>query len=273
MKSVLSAALIVCAYATVGLGAQSDSDVLAAWKRFTAARQAGDKASFGRILTDDFTFVDRSGRFRNKADAVAELTALAATQPASPEIHVYGNGAVVVALNRALDGSEVRALQAWVKNGNLWKLAAIQGVPVGDKNVPPSTRKSSPTPRSSGSSAELQALNQALDATPAAIQKGDAKKYAASVTDELVVVGTNGKVRTKGERVKEVAAGSNQQPDTEEESSSRIYGNFAVTTKLMKQASGARTRRTIVSVKQGERWLAAAVATTRISVPKKPLSH
>jgi ketosteroid isomerase-like protein len=272
MKSILSAALIVCAGVAVGLAVQADDGVLAAYKQFFAAGQKGDKAAYGRIFTDDFTWIDRAGRLRSKAEVIAELTAFVGTDD-SPEIHVYGNGAVLVVLHHFADGSEARAIQAWVKNGNQWQMAALQGVQVGAKAVPLSTKQSSPMPRSSGPAAELKALNRALDATPAAMQKRDAKKYAASVTDELVVVGTNGKVRTKGERVKEVAAGSNQQADIEEESSSRICGNFAVTTKVMKQASGARTRRTIVSVKQGEQWLSAAVATTQMSVPKKPLSH
>jgi hypothetical protein len=155
----------------------------------------------------------------------------------------------------------------WIQRGNDWQLVAHQGTPIGDKPLPAATAPSSPLPPNSGPAAEIKAIEEAISTLAAGNSKGDAKNFAASVTDGFIGINPIGNVASKQDRIAQLA----QRPDAPgqgaEERSTRIYGALAVTNSVVKGATG-RSRQTIVHAKQGGRWLRAAIITTPIATGK-----
>jgi Domain of unknown function (DUF4440) len=122
------------------------------------------------------------------------------------------------------------------------------------------TAPSSPLPPNSESAADLEAIAKAIEAVAEATARGDAAMFNRLVTEDFKAI-QGGLVITKEQRIAEIQkAGPQQNQGTWIESSTRIHGDLAVTTRLSKTS-----RQTIIHAKQGGRWLRAAVINTPIA--------
>ena len=272
MRSTLKAVVPVLAglllFATSS-GAQPPvpTGLLEARRAYNAALRSGDKAASAKLLTEDVTWTNRSGRVQDKASRVGELPpdATASSQP-EPEIRMYPGGAVLIGTR----SGNIRYLQAWVPKGGQWQLAAHQGTAIAGATpaLAPETaiRPSSKSPSSAGGAADIGAIAKAMDSVSAANAKGDGQAFAALVTDQFVGVGAQG-VLSKSERMKQITGNPGPVPvGTHADVSTRVHGDVAVTTLTPAVSAGQpRLRQTIVHVRQGGMWLRAAIIGTPIA--------
>lgn len=276
MKYVLAAALLVSL--PVGVSAQAPQGLLEARDQMNAAGAKGDKAAYGKFLSEDFTWVDRAGRLRNKAAMVEEVAPATGTPPATaaPEIRGYGNAAVLVATRRNPDGIQVNYIQAWVKNASGWQVVAHQAVPASaDQPGSPATKASSTLPANMGSQVERDAVQKNHDTVGEANRTADVKMFAGAVTDQFVAVGPNG-LSSKQQRIEQITkagpqAGLGTTPG--QESSTRIHGNMAVRTQRGKRPQNVEVWTTTVSIKEAGQWRRAATITTPITGAARPKTH
>ena len=185
-----------------GIGLSAQGGVEKAQLEIDAAEVKGDKTAYARLLADDFTWVSATGRLRDKKTVVNDLQPATGTPGKSVGIDVrpYQAGAAMVFTRHQPDGSQVRVLRVWVQRGNAWQLVTHQGTPAGDKPVPAATAPSSPLPPNSGPAAEIKAIEAAISSLAVGNSKGDAKNFAASVTDGFVAVGGDGIVSKQSNR-------------------------------------------------------------------------
>ena len=254
--------------ATAGAQPPVPAGLLEARRAYNAALKSGDKAASAKLLTEDVTWTNRSGRVQDKASRVSELQpdATASSQP-EPEIRMYPGGAVLIGTR----SGNIRYLQAWVPKGGQWQLAAHQHIAIAgatpalraDTSVNPSSK----SPASAGSTADIAAIAQAMDALSAARAKGDGQAFAAIVTDQFVSVDDQGQVLGKSERIKQVTGKAEAVPvGRRTDVSTRVHGDLAVTTLMPAVSAGQpRLRQTIVHVRQGGTWLRAAIITTPVA--------
>ena len=239
-----------------------------AYAEFDSATTKGDKATVQRLMTDDAIWVNRAGRLRDTKTLVQEIEP-STGQSMPPDIRAYPGGAIVVFTRRAADGTTSRVLQVWIQQGGAWKLAAHHGVPADPKEkVEPATAASSPLPPNAGSPADIKTIETAIESLSAGNQRGDAKNFAASVTDQFVSVTVNG-VGSKQSRVEDL---SKTQPQVAsdskvEQSSTRVYGDIAITNRISRGQNGSAAI-TIVHVKQNGKWLRAGIAFAPIAAAK-----
>jgi ketosteroid isomerase-like protein len=268
MHSKRLAVAVFLAVFGVGLLAQSGAEKAQA--EFDTAFAKADKAAYDRLLTDDFIWVDQAGRLRDKKTVVAELrppTGKATTE--GVDVRPYPGGAVMVATRKNPGGTDVRFLRVWLQQNNQWRLVAHQGTPIGDKPAAGASNPSSPMPANSGPASEIQAIEQAIQALNAGNRKGDAKNFAASVTERFVSIRANGTVASKQQRIDEITKGTTPPPPVAkvEGRSTRVYGDLAVSTSLLNGESG-RSRQLIIHAKQNGKWLRAAIITTPVATAK-----
>jgi hypothetical protein len=257
LTSVVSlVATIVAAQGSMPAG------LVKAHEAFIVAGDKGDRAAFQQLLTDDVVWIDRSGAYRDKNAQINQLQPSPGTRTADPR--VYPAGAVIVG-TRTGGGVDTRSLQLWVPQGGQWRLALLQTVQIGGQPPAPGTGSSGALPPSSGSPADIKAIDDAIATLSAGNRRGDAKNFAASVTDQFVAVGSTG-VLSKQDRIKQLTSGAAQTGiPTVEQTSTRIYGDIAVTTSLMKNAAGREVRQSTLHVRQGGKWLRAGVITTDVA--------
>jgi hypothetical protein len=265
-KRLAPAAAVLLAAFPIGVAAQGAEK---AQMEFDAAFAKGDKAAVERLLVDDFTWVDQAGRLRDRKTVVAEIQPPAGKATTEGiDVRPYQGGAVLIATRRNPGGTDVRFLRLWVQQGNQWRLAAHQGLPITDKPVAAAAGSSSPNPPSTGSPQDIKAIDQAIAALQAGNSKGDAKNFGASVTDGFVAVQAGGTLASKQDRMAQITKGPNPTGQANvEESSTRLYGDLAVTNRVLKGATG-RSRQMIIHARQGGRWLRAAIVTTVIATGK-----
>ena len=254
--------------ATAGAQPPVPAGLLEARRAYNAALSSGDKAAYAKLLTEDVTWTNRSGRVQDKASRVGELPpdATASSQPA-PEIRIYPGGAVLIGTR----SGNIRSIQAWVPKGGQWQLAAHQGTAIAgvtpglpaDTSVTPSSK----SPTNAGSTADIAAIAKAMDAVSAANAKGDGQAFASLVTDRFVVVNAQGQVLSRADRIKEITGKPGPVPvGTHADVSTRVHGDLAVTTLMPAVSAGQpRLRQTIVHVRQGGTWLRAANIMTPIA--------
>jgi ketosteroid isomerase-like protein len=114
---------------------------------------AGDRAFFERVLADDFTHTSHSGKFKTRAEWMAEnkfenrqgqtqagKTTYEAFEVDDLAVRIYGETAVVTGQStpkgRNAKGEPIRGryrfLRVWVKRGGRWQVAAFQGTRVAE---------------------------------------------------------------------------------------------------------------------------------------------
>ena len=106
------------------------------------------------------------------------------------------------------------------------------------------------------------ALEQAGEARNAAREAGDGEAWGSYTADDFVVIGGDGSLLTKAQRIAAIEQGQGTEPGAERETSIRTYGDTAIVT-----ASGPQDWITTTWVRTNGRWLATHVQFTPISEP------
>lgn len=111
------------------------------------------------------------------------------------------------------------------------------------------------------------ALKRAADARQAAQWAGNAEEWGKYTTDDFLVTGADGVVRTKQQRMTEIAGHPITTPvPAPTDDKWRVYGTTAIRTSAV-SINGKPTRLTTVWVKQPGGWKVAAVQLTNVAQP------
>lgn len=228
---------------------------------FSAAAAKGDRAAYAKFLADDVTWVDRTGRVRDKAAQVEELEPVTGPTAISDE-RLCPGGAIVV-LKR---GDTARILQVWSAHPTGWQLVAFQGAPLGTVAVHADGRPSSPLPPSKGPEADRKAVEDMIDQFRDAARRGmDQATYDRIVSDQCgVTITDTGAVLTKQQVLAQQTGAPNPTAGegTVVENSTRVYGDLAVTVRLFRRPNGVRNRQLFVHVRENGAWRRGAMLLT-----------
>jgi hypothetical protein len=126
----LIATLLLCSVAN---GAELPADLAKAVKDYDAAQVHGDKAELQRLVADDYTLVNSSGRVQNKAELIADYTTpgykIEPFEILQPVEKVWSDGAVMggVVNLRGIDGGKpfavtLRFADIWAKRNGKWQV-------------------------------------------------------------------------------------------------------------------------------------------------------
>lgn len=277
MRLLLAAGLF--ASMVVAVSAQSDG-LGEARQQMNDAAAKGDKIAYGKLLSEDVTWIDRAGRVRNKTAILADLQPQAGPTPRSaPDVRSYGNSVLVVGRRSNADGVEVAFIEAWVKTGNQWQLVSEGEIPASRNNRgSPATKPSSKLPASMGLQADRDAVQKNNEAIDTANVKGDATMFKDAVTAQYVTLRTDADPLNRETRAQQIAkAGPRPAGIKPVEGSTRIHGNMAVTTQRLppNTPGGGATGewRMIVTVKENGEWRRAAIIGTPITGAAIPITQ
>ena len=129
------AALLIAAMllGSVANAANLPADLAKAVKDYDEAQIHGDKAQLQRLVADDYTLVNSSGRIQNKAQLIADYTApgykIEPFEIMEPVEKVWSDGAVMggVVDLRGTDGGKpfavkLRFADIWAKRNGKWQV-------------------------------------------------------------------------------------------------------------------------------------------------------
>jgi len=128
--ALLIAALLLVAVANA---ADLPADLAKAVKDYDEAQIHGDKAALLRLVADDYTLVNSSGRIQNKSELIADYTApgykIEPFEIMEPVEKVWSDGAVMggVVDLRGIDGGKpfavkLRFADIWAKRNGKWQV-------------------------------------------------------------------------------------------------------------------------------------------------------
>jgi ketosteroid isomerase-like protein len=126
----LVAALLLCSVANA---AELPADLAKAVQDYDEAQVHGDKAGLQRLVADDYTLVNSSGRVQSKAELIADYTApgykIEPFEILQPVEKVWSDGAVMggVVNLRGIDGGKpfdvtLRFADIWAKRNGKWQV-------------------------------------------------------------------------------------------------------------------------------------------------------
>lgn len=109
-------------------------------------------------------------------------------------------------------------------------------------------------------------LRKAADARTAAQRGGDEQTWGRYTTDDFLVTGIDGVVKTKAQRMTEIKGNKLPNAPAPADEKWRTYGTTAIHTN-QQTINGAPTRLTTVWVKQNGAWKVAAVHLSTVAKP------
>jgi ketosteroid isomerase-like protein len=131
----------------------AEREIRALEAQLNQAVVAGDRAFFERVLADDFTHTSHSGKFKTRAEWMAEnkfenrrqqpqagKTIYDAFDVADLAVRIYGETAVVtgrsIPRGRNAKGEPIRGeyrfLRVWVQRDSRWQAVAFQGTRIAE---------------------------------------------------------------------------------------------------------------------------------------------
>jgi hypothetical protein len=127
---LLIATLLLCA---VSNAAEFPADLAKAVKDYDEAQVHGDKSELQRLVADDYTLVNSTGRVQNKAQLIADYTTpgykIEPFEILEPVEKVWSDGAVMggVVNLRGTDGGKpfavtLRFADIWAKRNGKWQV-------------------------------------------------------------------------------------------------------------------------------------------------------
>jgi hypothetical protein len=132
--SVLFATALAFAFSPSAV-ANPDGDALAADRSFTAAIIKADQASVSKLLDPEFTWTDRTGKTRSKAEILPALASLAADNDANVKVIDAGQVVLIHGNHRIpSQNATVRFIRIWVKRPQAWQLLVYQETTKAEKN-------------------------------------------------------------------------------------------------------------------------------------------
>jgi ketosteroid isomerase-like protein len=115
--------------------ATPEDGALAADRSLTAAIAKADQTGFASLLDPEFTWTDRAGKTRSKAEILPAIASLAADSDA--DIKVINAGQIVLIHGNhriPAQNASVRFLRVWVKRPQAWQLLIYQETNKAEKN-------------------------------------------------------------------------------------------------------------------------------------------
>lgn len=142
-SSVLLLQTIVISFLTYPITLAQDSgrarllqDLRRTMAALASARAAGDGHTWSRYVTEGFLVIHPDGRMHDRAEEIAELNGSKPTAVLVREaerFQWYGEHTVVYASDFiSTRGQPVRAIEVWIHQDSVWKIAAAQVTRVGE---------------------------------------------------------------------------------------------------------------------------------------------
>ena len=248
-------------------------EIQAAEQAMARAAAARDAGAYGKFLTNDFTWTDRMGNVRTRAEVLQNVAPDNPADKVSEEqCSVYGTAAVCTGARYLAEPKvNVRYLRAWVKTGGQWQIAAHQGVTITPPSETPATPAAAPAadttaatpppPATVTGAAEKEILD-ALNALGTANATANSAAFAQLVTDDFIGISPQGQTRTKAARLEQIKTATPREarPFAGRDLRIRFHGNLAVVT--WRSGADGRTHNMAPMVKEKGRWLRAGVIAT-----------
>jgi ketosteroid isomerase-like protein len=186
--------------------ASSREDTITADQALTAAIAKADQASVGKMLDPEFTWTDRTGKTRTKAEILPALASLATD--ADADVKVIDAGQVVLMQGNhriPSQSANVRFVRVWVKRPQAWQLLVYQETNKAEKN--PEKRsgfgapsngmpvtcenpcKTVPYKPDTAAEQEVVSMWQAVERT---VLTNDVEAWAPNFTDDFIFVPPDG---------------------------------------------------------------------------------
>jgi hypothetical protein len=115
--------------------ASPEGDAIAADHSLTSAINKADQSGVGKLLGPDFTWTDRTGKTRSKAEILPALAPLAVESDANIKVIDAGQVVLIHGNHRILaQNASVRFIRVWVKRPQAWQLLVYQETTKAEKN-------------------------------------------------------------------------------------------------------------------------------------------
>jgi ketosteroid isomerase-like protein len=115
--------------------ASPESDALSADHSLTTAIAQADQASAGKLLDPEFTWTDRIGKTRTKAEILPALAYLKSDEDADVKVIDAGHVVLIHGNHRIpSENASVRFIRVWVKRPQAWQLLVYQETSKAEKN-------------------------------------------------------------------------------------------------------------------------------------------
>jgi len=270
---VVCAAVVVPFERWTAMGGDDKDVVLQADHSLVEAIGKGDAASVAKWLDDEFSWTDRTGKTRTKAEILAELGSLGTESDMDVRVGDYGQVALIRGSHPIASQSEsVRFARVWVKRPEGWKAQIYQETRMAEKT--PATRsgfgspsggqpvdcenpcKSVPYKPEGTAEQEVVAMWQAVERT---VLTNDVEAWIPNFTDDFVFVTPDGgPPLNKADRVamiKELKrTNTTLIPAKVESMKVWVLGDAAVMRSEHKPVHGKTLHITRVFVKREGRW-------------------
>jgi hypothetical protein len=112
----------------------SEGDALAADRSLAAAVAKADPASAAKLLDPEFTWTDRTGKTRSKAEILPALASLSAASDTDVKLIDAGQVVLIRGSHPILPDAAVRFVRVWVKRPQAWQLLVYQETTKADEN-------------------------------------------------------------------------------------------------------------------------------------------
>lgn len=176
---------------------RADSDLVHAF-------QKKDAGAAGKLLAEDFVWIDSTGRRLTRTDVVATFPAMNNANLISDE-RLYGNSGVIRA-NRG----KVNVLRVWIKHKSDWELLLYQEVTQVEKSEPASEASGEcmnpckEIPFQPATESEKEAI-ASWQGVMKAMAESDAELYSPLIADEFTATDTfHDRPYTKAERLAQI---------------------------------------------------------------------
>lgn len=252
--------LLVIVLAALASVTPAADDVASAERAFERAVVAGQHDAVAQWLHDEFFSVDGGGASHARAEFLATLEP-ADGSLSDVEVHTAGAAAVVLGTVRRGDDAQ-RFTHLWIQAPGGWRIVASQVTNI-VANPPRPPLASAPSPLDETSfikdltaqSDEQRAVVDAFRLLQKAEHAPDWRGFAVLTADEFHVVGVQGQVGSKPQRVEAIRQQVDPTPfPIVRDLRVRVFGNAAVMTAIQEPARQAALRFTRLWVKNGSVW-------------------
>jgi ketosteroid isomerase-like protein len=252
--------------------AADDQAILQSDHEFIRAVAKNDKAALAKLLDEDFTWTDATGKTQTRADVLKSLPAAALGSETGAAIKqlTYGQVGAVMA-----DRDKLHTLRVWVKRPAGWRAIVYHEVAQGGQPAAPSGTgvKDCENPCKTLAYKPRNEAEQGIVASWQALETGvathDSAAWSPHIADEFVMVGSsNDHPLTKADRISTLdlqkQTGVPSAPAPLVSAQMFDFGDSVVMTCLHQPYSGKRIHVSRVWIKRNGSWIMAISYQTAI---------
>jgi hypothetical protein len=252
--------------------AADEQAILQSDHEFVRAVSKNDKAALAKLLDEDFTWTDATGKTQTRADVLKALPtpALGPETGAAIKQLTYGQVGAVMA-----DRDKLHTLRVWVKRSAGWRVIVYHEVAQGGQPAPPSGTgvKDCENPCKTLPYKPRNEAEQGIVASWQALETGvathDSAAWSPHIAEEFVMVGSsNDHPLTKADRMSTLdlqkQTGVPSAPAPLVSTQMFDFGDSVVMTCLHQPYSGKRIHVSRVWTKRNGSWIMAISYQTAI---------